>query len=96
MKINMTDGTDLDTDILSDRDAEVHESLNKFYEVCRKYDIASFATVAMGKDKYLCVSTSSKQKSEKERINDYDTIFNSINNFIKESTDGKVRLSVEE
>lgn len=91
MKIPFEDGIIVDTDKLSDKDADIHEAIHNLYNVCRKYGVTAFTRVILNKKKYVGMTTVTKQKDSSF---DFDFLMEAINKFVMEISNGKIALMV--
>jgi benzoyl-CoA reductase/2-hydroxyglutaryl-CoA dehydratase subunit BcrC/BadD/HgdB len=95
MKIELLNGHILDTEKLSDKEAAIHEAMNNLFEVCKKYGISAFATAVVGKERFIHMKSITKNPNDEVKIDEYNTLFASINKFLQESSDGKVKIFVD-
>jgi hypothetical protein len=95
MKIDakLNDGTQktVDTNKLSDREAELLEVLQKLYEVCERYNIIGIARVVLDEKNY--VGSTFVPQNISERLNEADCLFGGIDDFLEKHTGGRFCIS---
>ena len=91
MEIKTIDDTVINTDKLSDKDAEISEALNKLYEVCEKYNVTLFTKVILSNKNYLGAFHLVKGDKDKQSSDVY-YLLNLINDDVIKATQGQVRF----
>jgi hypothetical protein len=92
MKIETIEGKTIDTEKLTDENAEIHEALNALYETCKKYNKTFLCRIALAKNKSLGANFTHKGKSE-DVGQTVLYLFALIQQYLEESTGGAVSLS---
>lgn len=92
MKITTISGKEIDTNMLDDKSAEIHEAINNLYNVCKKYNSTLYARVIIDKEQTIGANYmyQGKDKLRKENI---VTLFSLINEFVLDATNGEVFLA---
>jgi len=90
MKIKFTSGTEIDTNKLSDRDAELHEAVKNLTDICHKYGFTSFLRVILNKEDVLEMQTIIDDK-EKMQV-DLSILMSSISTWVSQSTSGELAV----
>ena len=92
MKIKTLNGEEINTEKLSDREAEISESINNLYEVCKRYNTTMFASAVVPEsNKYIgaqFIMNAPKEKSEESAM----FLFGTINRFISRTTNGEIQV----
>jgi hypothetical protein len=92
MKIHTNDGKVIDTNQLTDKEAEIYEALSKFHAVCSKYDVTMMTRIVLSPQKYAAAQSVSHKVPEKDRKIMFLFLIDAIGKFVEESTQGQVRL----
>lgn len=92
MKVNLENGTVLDTDKLSDKDAEIHEALVNLYNICEKYNVTSVTRIILNDKKFVGTKTFKRDVKGEPIVEDVDFLFNSLNHYLQDVTNGEVML----
>jgi hypothetical protein len=92
MKIKTYDGKELDTNKLSDKEAEIYEALGNFHAVCAKYDVTMVTRIILSEKKYAAAQTVTHKAPEKRRRFMFMFLIDSIGKFVEETTKGQIRL----
>lgn len=92
MKIKTYDDKVIDTDKLTDKEAEIYEALNNFYNVCAKYDVTMVTRIVLDPKKYAAAQTVTHRKPQKDKKLMFAFLIDAIGKFVEETTRGQVRL----
>lgn len=87
MKITTTKNKVVDTDKLSDRDAELHLAVKSFYDVCKKYNAMMFCRVVLNDEKYCGAQYFGDRKPSK-----FDFLFDLIGDFVNRLSSGGIAM----
>jgi hypothetical protein len=80
----------IDTDKLTDKDAEIHEVMKHLYDVLRKYKTTAFLRIILDEKRFIGFTSTSDTKS---RLNvDFDFLMSEIHNFVQSSTNGRLAI----
>lgn len=92
MKIHTYDGKVIDTDKLTDKEADIYKALTDFYKVCEKYDVAMVTRIVLNPKKFAAAQTIPQQvpKAKKEVMITF--LLDTLGQWVEKATDGKVRL----
>lgn len=85
MKITLENKKKIDTDKMSDIDAEIYEATNNLLNVCKKYKKTFYARVILDKKKY--VGGQSLGKKSKEEL---EFLLELFNDFTSRVSNGEV------
>ena len=88
MQIPLEDGIIVDTDNLTDKEAEIYEAIKKLSDVCRKYGVTSFLRVIINNDKFVGMHTVAKNEIQLQK--DFDFLMSAINSFVTDVSSGQV------
>jgi flagellar assembly factor FliW len=91
MKLKTTNGKSIDTDKLTDKDAEIYEALNVLYKTCDKFNVTLFARVVLNDKNHAGVQNIAKG-SKKKRNEQFSYLLGLLNKFVTESTNGQVQM----
>ena len=89
MNIELESGN-IDTNKLSDREAEIYEALNNFYEVCRKYNVTSLTRIILDDKKFVGSTTVNSNTEQRNR--DFNYMLDLIHDFVSRASGGSVGL----
>ena len=90
MKIPLATGETIDTDKLNDKKAELHEAMNNFYLVCKKYNVIGFAKMIYEQEEGLGMLYLPNENQEM-RSKEYTTLVAGIADWIYK-TSGKLSI----
>lgn len=80
----------IDTNKISDRDAEIYEALDNLYKVCSRYNLLTFARVIPTKDTYVGATFIPSDIDNREA--EADMLVNSIDAFVNSASGGQLRV----
>ena len=92
MKIELLSGGHVDTDQLTDRNAQIHEAFGNLYEVCKKYDVTVFSRVLLSeKDSIgmLYLPTGDETRS----LEQYSFLVASLSEWINKTSKGRLQVT---
>ena len=92
MKIHTFDGKVIDTDKLTDKEADSYRALNEFYKVCEKYDVAMVTRIILNPQKYAAAQTVPQKVPKKQKEMMVTFLLDTLGLWVEKVTDGKVRL----
>jgi hypothetical protein len=95
MKIETLDGN-LDTDKMTDREAEVYEAMNNFYKVCERYNISMFARVIFEKGKASGAYYAQKFEKGEDKILNAIQMMGLMNGWLNEATGGAATIEFKD
>jgi hypothetical protein len=95
MKIETLEGN-LDTDKMTDREAEIYEAMTNFYEVCKRYNVSMFTRVILEKGKATGANYTQKFEKEEDKILNAIEMMGLMNGWLSESTMGAARIEFVE
>ena len=88
MKISLVTGDVIDTGTLTDKDEEIHIIINKFYEVCAKYNVTGFARI-IGGEKGSLASLYLPNETPEKRNEEYGKLIASFADWIQNTSNGR-------
>ncbi len=90
MKIETVDGKVLDTAKMSDKNAEIHECIDKLYTLCKIYNVPLFAKAILP-DSVLGAFHSGKDKEKGTEM-----MFFVLDDFVQKVSNGAARIQISE
>ena len=60
MQIHLKDGNVVETDKMTDKQAEIYEALNRLSDVCKKYNVTSVLRIILDKINWVGMNTANK------------------------------------
>jgi hypothetical protein len=91
MEIEIIDKGIINTNTMSDRDAEIYEAVNNIYLLCKKYNLSAYMVIPVGKEKSINM-TSMVQNDPQKLEEDFLVMMTSIAQTVEKLSGGKCAL----
>ena len=91
MKIKLADDKVIDTDKLSDRDAEIHEALDHLYKVCERYNIIALSRVVLNNKEHIGMLHLPQDSDEKTQQS-YNILVAGLAEWISKTSEGRLQV----
>ena len=88
MQIHLKDGNVVETDKMTDKQAEIYEALNRLSDVCKKYNVTSVLRIILDKNNWVGMNTANKNLDQLPQ--DLDFLMSTLNDFVTQVSDGQV------
>lgn len=92
MIIDLKNDVKIDTDTLTDKEAEISEAINNLHKICERYDVTSFTSVIFNNAKFIGSRTFTN--NQENRPIQYDSLVARMAEFLHETSQGNLAVMV--
>lgn len=95
MKIPDSRGGEVDTNNMTDAEAEVFAAVDNLYKICKKYNLTFVSRTVLGGGKFAGGQFIADIKNEEDRFKNLIDLYFSLDQFVREGTNNMVRVSFD-